>query len=75
MDLSVNKPFKDHLRSQFTAWYSYHVAKELSSGNEPEDFKTDTRLSVMKGTRSEVADICICDHVRKNQAFVKKYEL
>ena len=36
MDLSVNKPFKDHLRSQFTVWYSDQVTKELSSGKEPE---------------------------------------
>ena len=48
LDLSVNKPLKDHLRSQFADWYSDQVAQELSSGNQPENIKIDTRLSVFK---------------------------
>ena len=44
LDLSVNKPLKDHLRSNFHAWYSEQVSKQLQDGKEPEDVKVDTRL-------------------------------
>lgn len=33
LDWSVNKPLKDHLRSQFAEWYLDQVAQKLSSGN------------------------------------------
>ena len=48
LDISVNKPLKDHLRSKFMAWYSDEVAKAMSSGIQPEDIKVDTKLAVMK---------------------------
>ena len=47
LDLSVNKPLKDHLRCSFQSWYSEQVSKQLEEGKEPEDIKVDTRLSVM----------------------------
>jgi hypothetical protein len=37
LDLSVNKPLKDHLRSSFQTWYSEQVSKQLEEGKEPED--------------------------------------
>ena len=48
LDLSVNKPLKDHLRSSFQHWYSEQISKQLREGKEQEDVKVDTRLSVMK---------------------------
>ena len=48
LDLLVNKPLKDHLRSNFQAWYSEQVSKQLQDGKEPEDVKVDTQLSIMK---------------------------
>ena len=53
LDLSVNKPLKDHLRRSFQSWYSDEVSKQLQEGKEPEDIKVDTKLSIMKplGTR------------------------
>ena len=32
IDLSVNKPFKDHLRAKFQSWYSEKVATQLEAG-------------------------------------------
>ena len=53
LDLSVNKPLKDHLRRSFQSWYSDEFSKQLQEGKEPEDIKVDTKLSIMKplGTR------------------------
>ena len=50
LDLSVNKPLKDHLRCSFKSWYSEHVSKQLEERKEPEDVdvKVDTRLLIMK---------------------------
>ena len=43
MDVSVNKPIKDHMRSSFQKWYAHQV--KLQNGNyEP----VDLRLSVLK---------------------------
>ena len=32
LDLSVNKPFKDHIRSKFVDWYAAEVRKQLDNG-------------------------------------------
>ena len=48
LDLSVNKPLKDHLRRSFQSWYSEQVSKQLEEGKEPDDVKVDMRLSIMK---------------------------
>ena len=48
LDLSVNKSFKDHLRSDFQSWYADQVSKQLQEGKRPEDIKVDTKLSIMK---------------------------
>ena len=48
LDLSVNKPLKDHLRRSFQSWHSEQVSKQLEEGKEPEDVKVDTRLTIMK---------------------------
>ena len=36
LDLSVNKPFKDHLRHKFQSWYADQVFKELQEGKNPD---------------------------------------
>ena len=48
LDLSVNKPLKDHLKRSFQSWYSDQVSKQLQDGRQPEDIKVDTKLSIMK---------------------------
>ena len=48
LDLSVNKPLKDHLRSKFQSWYSEQVSKQMNDGKQPEDIEVDMKLSVMK---------------------------
>ena len=48
LDVSVNKPVKDHLRSKFRSWYADEVSKELEKGKKPEDVTVDTRMSVVK---------------------------
>ena len=48
VDVSVNKPLKDHLRKNFTAWYSSQVQQQLEKGTRVEDIKVDLRLSMMK---------------------------
>lgn len=49
LDLSVNKPLKDHLRIAFNlAIYSDQVSKQQQEGKASEDIKVDTKLSIMK---------------------------
>ena len=48
LDLSVNKPLKDHLRSKFQSWYSEQVSKQMNDRKQPEDIEVDMKLSVMK---------------------------
>ena len=48
LDLSVNKPLKDHLRRSFQSWYSQQVSKQMNEGKKPDEITVDTRLPVMK---------------------------
>ena len=48
LDLSVNKPFKDHLRRSFQSWYSEEVSSQLQGGKKAEDITIDTKLTIMK---------------------------
>ena len=48
VDVSVNKPLKDHLRNSFTKWYASQVQEQLQEGTRIEEVKVDLRLSVMK---------------------------
>ena len=45
LDLSVNKPTKDFMKSKFQEWYSEIIKKQLDDGIEEE---VDMRLSIMK---------------------------
>ena len=48
LDLLVNKPLKDHFRSEFQSWYSDQVSKQMDDGKQPEDVAVDMKLTVMK---------------------------
>ena len=48
LDLSVNKPFEDKLRRQFSEWYAQEAAKQLQDGKQPDEIHIDTRMSVVK---------------------------
>ena len=47
LKLSVNKPFKDKLRSTFSKWYTQEVSKQLDAGTQAENVHVDMRMSVM----------------------------
>ena len=47
LNLSVNKPLKDHLRSKFQSWYAEQVSKQMKDEKQPEDIE-DMKLSLMK---------------------------
>ena len=48
LDLSLNKPLKDHLKTKFTQWYSDQVCAQLASGRAIEAVKVDMSMSVIK---------------------------
>ena len=50
LDLSVNKPAKDFVRSQFQNWYANIICTQLESGEEE---PVDMRLSIMKPLMSQ----------------------
>lgn len=47
IDLSVNKPPKDHIQNKFTTWYA-DMNDQLEHGVQVEEVKVDLRLSIMK---------------------------
>ena len=53
LDLSVNKPFKDEMKTRFQPWYAEEDQKQLTSGTVISDVKIDTRTSILKPASSE----------------------
>ena len=52
IDLSINKPFKDHLQKKFTAWCAERVKDQVNKGVELEDCKVNLKLLIMKGVKA-----------------------
>ena len=50
LDVSVNKPMKDHLRKCFHSWYAGEVQKQLLSGVPLSSVTVDVSASVIKAT-------------------------
>ena len=50
LDVSVNEPLKDHLRTKFTHWYADKVSAQLvhGIGTSIEAIKIDMSMSVIK---------------------------
>ena len=48
LDVSVNKPIKDHLRKSFHSWYASEVQKQLLSGVPLASVKVDVSASAIK---------------------------
>ena len=48
LDLSVNKPTKDHIRQTFQSWYAQKVKAELDTGKSPDSVNVDLKMSVIK---------------------------
>ena len=49
LDVSVNKPAKDFLKSKFREWYASQILQQLEKGTEPDKLQpVDMQLSTMK---------------------------
>ena len=48
LDVSVNKPAKDHLKQKFHKWYAEKVMEQIEAGNSPDEVVVDIKLTVMK---------------------------
>ena len=48
LDLSVNKPAKDHLKQKFHKWYTEKVTEQIDAGKSPDEVVVDMKLTVMK---------------------------
>ena len=48
IDLSVNKPFKNHLRKCFAEWYSQKVSTGLAAGTPIDNISVNTTMSIKK---------------------------
>ena len=48
LDLSVNKPAKDHLKQKFHKWYAEKVTEQIDAGKSPDEVVVDMKLTVMK---------------------------
>ena len=69
LDLSVNKPLKDNLRSKFQSWYSEKVSKQMDSAKKPEDIQVDMKLSVMKPISARWI-VSVYDYLRSESGIV-----
>ena len=70
LDLSVNKPFKDKLRSRFAEWYSQEVTKQLQDGKQLDSVHVDTRMTVIKELSCKWI-MSAYDHVHSSPEIVK----
>ena len=70
LDLSVNKPFKDKLRSKFSEWYTLEVSKQLEAGTQVEEVHVDMRMSVMRELSSQWF-ISAYNHIQSNPDIFK----
>ena len=70
IDLSVNKPIKDHLRNKFTAWYAAQVKNQLDSGRELAEVNVDLRLSVMKEVEAAWI-VSSFDYIKSNRSIIE----
>ena len=48
MDVSVNKPVKDHIKQSFHSWYAEEVQSQLQSSVPVHEVKVDVRASIIK---------------------------
>lgn len=48
MDVSVNKPVKDHIKQCFHSWYAQEVQSQLQSSVPVHEVKVDVRASIVK---------------------------
>lgn len=48
LDLSVNKPLKDHLKTKFTQWYADKVHSQLAASKAVEEIKVAMCMSLIK---------------------------
>lgn len=48
MDVSVNKPVKDHIKQYFHSWYTQEVQSQLQSSFPVHEVKVDIRASIVK---------------------------
>ncbi len=70
LDLSVNKLFKDKLRSKFSDWSAQEVSKQLEAGTQVEEVHVNMPISVMKKLSSQWS-ISAYDHIQSNPDIVK----
>ena len=70
LDLSVNKPTKDHIRQKFRSWYAQKVKAELDAGKSPDNVSVDLKMSIVKevGARWLVS---LYDYFMSNSSIIK----
>ena len=68
LDLSVNKPAKDFLRSRFQEWYADQIFDQLD-GEEAQQQPVDMRLSIMKPLGAKWL-ISLYDYLCRNPSII-----
>ena len=68
LDLSVNKAVKDHLRSQFQAWYAQELCSQLQEHEERK--LVDLRMSVVKPLSARWM-VSTCEYIKGKPEIIK----
>ena len=69
VDVSVNKPLKDHLHNSFRKWYASQGQEQLEKGAKIEEVKVDLRLSVMKELEAKWL-VSVYDYFKGNGSII-----
>jgi len=48
LDVSINKPFKSQMKSQYNGWTTSRIAERISKGVEPTNISTHIKTSILK---------------------------
>ena len=71
LELTVNRGCKAHIRKRTHQWVTNKVQKQLESGKQPENVKTDTKLSIVKPLHAKWAT-SFYDYMQTNKSIVTK---
>ena len=71
LDLTVNRSCKAHIRKSTHQWVTNEVQKQLESGKQPENVKTDTKLSIVNPLHAKCVT-SFYDSMQTNKSIVTK---
>ena len=67
LDLSINKPMKDHMKRSFQTWYALEVTKQLQKGVPIDSLSVSTQSSDYEECICSMGNVCMAISSTKSQ--------